>query len=108
MSVPDTVQALKLVHVLKFLKKHDFTPAKASELGVGLGLTDGQVATIVHNHPLSPDKVLMDVVSSWLSIDVVASWEKLADALELCGYDRIARTIRGDSTPGHGNGALLL
>ena len=105
-----SLQKLELLPVIKFLKKHDFPSSRASELGVGLGIKKARIEEILQNNPLSSDKVLMGVIQHWLDDDVDQSWTKLADALQLCGYEQAARAITGEqpnSPSGNGMHSLI-
>ncbi len=86
-----------MLEVIKFLKKHNFPTVRAGELGNGLGLDHNIIEDFTTNNPTNPSKVLMEVVNYWLDNDLKASWNRLAEALDSCGYGNAARSITGST-----------
>ena len=74
---------------------HDATFSDGDWAHLGLQLIDyAALKTIERNHPGDASRCLIDTISQWLSTDLKASWEKLAEAVpEVRGYGEATAEI---------------
>ena len=88
-----TVKDLKYGQIMR-LFQGNFPCSEARRLGAFLDLSYSKLQDLSHNNMGNVDGLLMDVLNYWLETDPEKSWEKLAEAVEDCGYRVLAERIR--------------
>ncbi len=79
--------------IIRFLEKENFTAANAEYLGVHLNIPRSTMETLKRDYVGNTKAFFYAVIGSWLDLTKATS-EKLAEALDKCGYSRISEKIR--------------
>jgi len=78
---------------------HDkFPTSEAKELGTYLGVPHARIKEFRHDNIGNAKGMLIEVLNYWLETDPEKSWNKLAEAVELCDYGVLAEEIRQKGT----------
>ena len=73
---------------------------KWDELGIELDIAQCDLDNIERSKMGDVNRCKLALIDKWLSVDVFASWEKLAQALEAIGEPKIAAEIREEYLQG--------
>ena len=71
-----------------------FPKCEAKFLGENLGIPDYIIKTLERDAKGDSSSFFSEVINYWLNNDPEQSWEKLADAVQMCEYGIIAIEIR--------------
>ena len=88
-------KSLTVHNILEVLNTGEFPAANCEELGLALDIKKYVLHNILSNRRGQVTLQLADIFEHWLNNDLEASWDKVADALEKCGYKKLAYIISG-------------
>ena len=70
---------------------------KWEDIGVLLGIKDGQLKAIKSNDGRDSTSCLREMLRTWLSrVDPPPSWSAIAEAVEFLGYENFASHLRSE------------
>ena len=79
---------------IKIMLHKEFPESDAGLLGEYLGIPNGIITTLKKDSYGDSNTFFSKVINYWLNTDFEKSWEKLANAVQLCNYGNVAEKLR--------------
>uniref|UniRef100_A0A1X7V2R5 Death domain-containing protein n=1 Tax=Amphimedon queenslandica TaxID=400682 RepID=A0A1X7V2R5_AMPQE len=93
-KVTSILTITNLLDIIRVLEKCNFQNRKWRKLGLCLGLIHPELKTIEDNYPRDAERCLEECLAKWLTVDIEATWDKLAIAVDEVGEILVAEYIR--------------